>query len=106
MQRVRKGDTVEVITGDDRGARGEVNSVRIKEGLVVVHGINLVKKHQRRTGNVRTQVGIIEFEAPVKLSNVQPVCKHCDRPVRVGFTTLGDGNKVRVCRKCGTHLDQ
>lgn len=105
MQRVRKGDLVEVIAGDDRGVRGEVNAVDTRKGRVVVHGVNMVKKHQRRTGNVRTQTGIIEFEAPVALSNVAPVCKRCDRWVRVGFELQADGQKVRVCRRCGGHLE-
>jgi large subunit ribosomal protein L24 len=105
MQRVRKGDLVEVLAGNERGARGEVHTVLPKEGRVVVQGINLVKKHQRRTGGVRTQTGIIEFEAPLQLSNVAPVCGPCDRPVRVGFETLADGRKVRVCRRCGGTLD-
>lgn len=105
MQRVRKGDTVEVLAGDDRGVRGEVNIVLPKKNQVVVHGVNIVKKHQRRTGGVRTQTGIIEFEAPIALSNVAPVCSRCDRGVRVGYETLGDGRKVRVCRHCGQPID-
>jgi len=105
MQRVRKGDTVVVLAGDDRGVRGEVNSVLPRKGKVVVHGVNMVKKHQRRTGGVRTQTGIIEFEAPIALSNVAPICARCDRGVRVGFEAQEDGRKVRVCRRCGHHLD-
>ena len=105
MQRVRKGDTVVVLAGDDRGTRGEVNSILPGKRQVVVHGVNMVKKHQRRTGGVRTQTGIIEFEAPIALSNVAPVCTRCDRGVRVGFETQEDGRKVRVCRRCGHHLD-
>lgn len=105
MQRVRKGDLVEVIAGDDKGTRGEVNAVDARKGRVVVHGVNIVKKHQRRTGAVRTQTGIIEFEAPMALSNVAPVCKACDRWTRVGREVTDDGRKVRVCRRCGRHLD-
>jgi large subunit ribosomal protein L24 len=105
MQRIRKGDLVEVIRGDERGRRGEVHEVRPRENRVVVHGINLVKKHQRRTGAVRTQTGIIELEAPLHASNVALVCRGCDRPTRVGFEQLADGRKVRVCRRCGRQLD-
>jgi large subunit ribosomal protein L24 len=105
MQRVRRGDTVEVLSGDERGQRGEVHAVMPREGRVLVSGINLVKKHQRRTGNVRTQTGIIEFEAPIHLSNVAPVCRHCDRWTRVGYQVLADGRKARVCRRCGSNLD-
>lgn len=104
MQRVKKGDTVEVLGGDDRGRRGEVNSVFPKRGRVVVHGINLVKKHQRRAAGVTTQSGIIEFEAPIDLSNVAPVCSHCDKWTRVGYSDAGE-RKTRVCRRCGNPLD-
>lgn len=105
MQRIRKGDTVEVLAGDDKGRRGQVHSVIPRSRRVLVSGINLVKKHQRRTGNVRTQTGIIEMEAPISLSNVAPVCRHCDRWTRVGYQVLAEGAKVRLCRRCGAELD-
>lgn len=105
MQRIRKGDLVEVIRGDSRGERGQVHAVHPRQNRVVVSGVNLIKKHQRRTGNVRTQTGIIEFEAPLDMSNVAPVCAGCDRPTRVGAQMHEDGRKIRVCRRCGRHLD-
>ncbi len=105
MQRIRKGDQVEVIAGDDKGTRGEVNRVEPRKNRVVIHGVNLIKKHQRRTGSVRTQTGIIEFEAPINLSNVQPVCPVCDRPVRVGYRRSPDGVATRFCRRCGHALE-
>ena len=105
MQRVRKGDTVEVVAGDDKGARGEVNRVLPREGKVVVRGVNIVKKHQRRTGQVRTQTGIIEFGAPINVSNVQPVCPTCERPVRVAYRRSPEGIGTRICRRCGHLLD-
>lgn len=105
MQRIRKGDRVEVVAGDDRGARGEVQNVDPRKGRVVVHGVNVVKKHQRRTGRVSTQTGIIEFEAPISISNVMPVCASCDKPVRIGFQVQPTGVKVRVCRACGAVMD-
>lgn len=104
MQRVKKGDTVEVLSGDDKGRRGEVNSVLPKKNRVVIHGVNLVKKHQRRAAAATTQSGIIEFEAPIDLSNVAPVCSHCDKWTRVGYSTAGE-RKVRICRRCGRPLD-
>lgn len=103
--KIRKGDTVQVISGNDRGMRGTVHSVLPKEARVVVSGVNVVKKHQRRTGNVRTQFGIIELEAPLDISNVALVCPHCDQPSRVGYRILADGAKVRTCRKCGEAID-
>ena len=105
MQRVRKGDMVVVLAGDDRGTRGKVNAVFPRKQQVVVHGVNIVKKHQRRTGGVRTQTGIIEFEAPLAWSNVAPVCSKCDRGVRVGVKVATDGRKVRIFGGCGQQLD-
>ncbi|MBI5650100.1 MAG: 50S ribosomal protein L24 [Chloroflexi bacterium] len=101
MNKIRKGDTVQVISGNDKGKRGEVHAVLPKDDRVLVAGIHLVKKHQRRTGNVRTQVGIIERESPIDISNVLVVCKHCSKPARMGVKTFEDGAKSRVCKKCG-----
>ena len=103
--KIRKGDTVEVISGDDKGMRGTVHLAFPKEQRVIVSGVNVVKKHQRGTGNIRTQVGIIEREAPIHVSNVALVCPHCDRPTRVGYRFAPDGTKSRVCRKCQEVID-
>jgi large subunit ribosomal protein L24 len=101
MNKIRKGDTVQVLSGEDRHKRGEVKSVLPKQGQVIVAGINMVKKHQRRTGDVRTQAGIITREGPIQLSNVALVCKNCGKVVRIGFKAFADGKKARVCKKCG-----
>ncbi len=101
MNKIRKGDTVEIVAGNDRGKRGEVHAVLPKKAQVIVSGIHLMKKHQRRTGDVRTLAGIIEREGPIDLSKVQLVCKNCGKPTRVGFRTFEDGSKARVCKKCG-----
>jgi large subunit ribosomal protein L24 len=108
MRRIKKGDTVEVISGNDRWRRGTVHRLVPKDDRVVVSGVNLVKKHQRPMptgGRTQAQAGIIEFEAPIHLSNVMLVCPHCDLPTRVGFEYLEDGEKVRVCKKCGLIID-
>lgn len=101
--KIRKGDTVEVISGklEDKGKRGEVIKVLPTEGRLVVQGINLRKKHQRQ---VQTQgrtmnPGIIEFEAPVSISNVMLVCPQCGEPTRVGLLRKEEG-VMRVCKKC------
>ena len=104
MNKIRKGDTVQVVAGNDRGKKGEVHSVSPKDGSVIVAGINLIKKHQRRTGDVRTQAGIIEREGPIELANVAVVCKNCGKPTRVGFGDEGD-RKFRKCKKCGQSID-
>jgi len=107
MQRIKKGDTVEVITGKDIGARGEVLRVIPKENRVVVAQINIARKHQRpmQAGRQQVQPGIIEFEAPLHLSNVMLVCSQCNDRTRVGFRINEDGDKVRVCRACGADID-
>jgi len=103
--KIIKGDTVEVITGEHKGERGEVKSVDGKAQRVVVHNVNMVKKHQKpQQGRAaRTQVGIIEFEAPIDLSNVMLVCPKCSEVVRVGFRVDG-ADKVRVCKNCGEDI--
>jgi len=100
MRKIKKGDLVEVISGDDKGKRGTVRLVMPKKNRVIVSGVNLVKKHQRRIPGVQTQGGIILREAPIHISNVALVCPRCNRPTRVGFHFLEDGTKVRICRRC------
>ena len=102
---VRRGDTVGVIAGRERGKRGKVLHVLTGKGRVVVEHVNMVKKHQRPTQKLR-QGGIIEREGPLALSNVLPICGRCDKPARTGTTVLGDGRKVRTCRRCGEPIDK
>lgn len=106
---VRKGDTVLVLAGKDRGKRGTVDRVqRTKRGLgVVVPGINMAKRHQR--ARTRTQTaGILEIPVPVHISNVQVICPRCGKPTRVGHQVLESGGKsrrVRVCKRCGEQIE-
>ena len=108
--RVKKGDTVVILAGDERGQKGTVHLVHPKDDTVVIAGHNIVKKHQKASGQqVRTQRGIIEREAPLPLSKVAPVCRNnkCekfDKGVRVGFRMEG-GRKVRFCRTCGEVME-
>jgi len=104
--RIKRGDTVEVITGDERGARGVVQRVYPLKDRVVIQGINVIKKHQRpvQAGRGQVRAGIIEFEAPVNLSNVMLVCPACDERTRVAYSPREDGSKVRVCKQCGTDI--
>ncbi len=106
MNRIKQGDMVEVISGNDRGLRGEVKRVIPDDNRVVVAGINIVKKHQRpmRAGRREVQPGIINLEAPIDLSNVMLVCPQCDQRTRVGFTRQEGGRKVRVCKQCGEEI--
>ncbi|MBC7248789.1 MAG: 50S ribosomal protein L24 [Anaerolineae bacterium] len=105
--KIKKGDTVEVITGNDREKRGTVQRVIPKQNRVVVSGVNLVKKHQRPRptgGRTQTQPGIIEFEAPIHISNVMLVCPTCKQRTRVGYEMSG-GTKVRICKRCRATID-
>jgi large subunit ribosomal protein L24 len=105
MSHVRRGDTVAVIAGRERGKRGKVLRVLPGAARVVVEKINMMKKHQRPTQKLR-QGGIIEREAPLALASVLLVCARCDRPSRAGIKILTDGRKVRVCRRCGETIDK
>src|SRR2546427_11401668 len=93
--RVKKGDTVQILTGDEKGERGTVHAVLPKEDRVIIAGHNLIKKHQKPTGQVRTQAGINEREAPKNLSNVAPRCRKRDPPTRGGVRTE-KGRQVRL----------
>jgi len=105
MAKIKKGDTVMVITGEHKGVRGAVQSIDGKSYRVVVAGANIIKKHQKpvQAGRGKTQAGIIEFEAPISLSNVMLVCPKCNEPTRVGMRADGD-SKVRVCKNCGADI--
>ena len=105
MPHVRRGDTVAIIAGRERGKRGRVLRVLPEAGRVIVEKVNMMKKHQRPTQKLR-QGGIIEREAGLALANVLLVCGRCDKPSRAGIKVLGDGRKVRVCKRCGETMDK
>ena len=105
--RIKKGDLVEVIAGNYKGVRGEVQRVLPAKNRVVVKGVNVVKKHQRPQPGGRTQVqgGIIEFEAPIDASNVMVVCPDTNLPTRVGYRRDESGRKVRYSKRSGNVID-
>jgi large subunit ribosomal protein L24 len=106
--KIRKDDTVEVISGSeaDKGKRGKVIKVMPDEGKVVIAGINVRKKHQKQVqAQGRTlKPGIIEFEGPIAIGNVMLVCPKCDNPVRVGVKREGDESE-RICKNCGAVIE-
>ena len=102
--KIRRNDQVQVLTGKDRGRRGPVRTVLPSDGRAVVTGINMVKRHRRST-NPQQPSGIIDFEAPIAISNLAVVCRSCDRPARVGFRLLEDARKVRYCKHCNEAID-
>ncbi len=102
--KIRKNDTVLVIAGKDKGKKGKVRQALPKKDMIMVEGINMVKRHSRARGVAR-QAGIIELEAPLHISNVMLVCNKCNKPTRVGYSFLADGRKARICRSCAEVID-
>ena len=104
--KIKRDDTVEVISGNDKGARGRVLRALPKEGRIIVETVNIRKKHQRpqQAGRGQVQAGVIQFEAAINVSNVMLVCPQCEEATRVGFRRE-DGVRVRVCKKCGEDID-
>ena len=100
---VKKGDTVQVVAGKDKGVKGKVIVADPESNRVLVEGVNRIKKHTRITQSARgsQQGGIVTQEAPVHVSNVQIVCPNCSKPTRVGYRKDEEGRSVRICRKCG-----
>ncbi len=103
---IRKNDNVVVGAGKDRGKRGRVLQVHPDKNRVVVEGVNFIKKHTRPNPQANIKGGIVEREAALHASNVQIVCPECGAPTRIGRQLLGDGRKVRVCRKCDGAVDK
>lgn len=101
--KIKTGDTVQVITGKDKGKRGEVIKAMPKEHKVIVRGVAIVKKHQRPTA-ANQQGGIIEKEAAIDVSNVALIDPKTDKPTRVGYIFKEDGTKVRVSKKSGAEI--
>lgn len=97
--KIKKEDTVRVISGKDKGKSGKVLRVIPKEGKIVVDNINVVKKHQKPTQQMR-EGGIIEQPIPMDASKVMVVCPSCGGSTRIGYKKLDDGKKVRTCKKC------
>jgi large subunit ribosomal protein L24 len=104
--KIKAGDTVEVIRGDDRGVRGTVRVAYPREDRIIIEGVNIVIKHQRPVpaGRQQTQGGRIELEAPIHVSNVMLVCPSCQEPTRVAYA-WEDEQKVRICKKCDARID-
>ncbi|HHU69488.1 MAG TPA: 50S ribosomal protein L24 [Thermoanaerobacterales bacterium] len=105
VKNIKKGDTVYIISGKDKGKKGKVLSVLPKEGKIIVEGVNIVKKHVRPTRELQ-QGGIIDQEAPFYSSKAMVVCNKCNKPTRIGRKFLKEGSKVRVCKKCGEIIDK
>lgn len=104
MSMIKKGDTVVVIAGKEKGKSGKVTDVSPKDNKVLVEGINIVTKHQKaRKQDEKSQ--IVKKNAPVEASNLMVVCPSCGKATRVAHNTV-DGKKVRICKKCSASLDK
>jgi large subunit ribosomal protein L24 len=102
--KIKKGDQVQVLTGKDKGKRGEVLRVLPEDNRAVVQGINIVKRHTKPKG-AGQEGGIVEKEATIDLSNLALLDPKSGKPTRVGFKVLEDGKKVRVARPSGEVID-
>ena len=103
---VRKGDNVRVMSGRDAGKNGRVLSINAKTNRVVVEHVAIVKRHTRPNPQKNIKGGIVEKEAPIRVSNIMVVCASCGKHTRIGHNILADGSKVRVCKRCNTTLDK
>jgi large subunit ribosomal protein L24 len=106
---LRKNDNVLVISGKDRGKRGRILKVlpgSDGKNRLIVEGVNMIKRHTKPNPGKNVKGGIVEREASLHASNVQLVCPECGKPTRIGRKILGDGRKVRICRKCEGVVDK
>lgn len=99
--KVRLNDTVQIITGKQRGTQGVVEKIDPQSGRLIIGGLNIVKKHRKRQGN--RAGGRIEKSAPLDISNVMVVCPHCSMKTRIGYRMEGE-KKVRFCKQCQKEL--
>ena len=100
--KLRKGDTVIITSGKEKGKKGKITRVYVEDLRVVVEGVNIKKRHRKPTKS--GQKGqTIEKQNPIALGNVRLVCSKCNKPVRVGYKVEGK-SKVRICKKCGEEV--
>lgn len=97
--KIKKGDTVKILSGKDKGKVGKVLSIDTKNSKIVVEKVNVVKKHKKQTQDQKDPGGIIEIESPISASKAMIVCASCNKAARVGFS-LSKGKKVRICKRC------
>lgn len=99
MNKIKKSDTVYVLTGRDKGKTGKVFRVMPKKNRALVEGVNYIKKHTRKTKQDQ-QGGIVQKESAIHISNLALFCKSCSKPSRVGISVLADGTRSRFCKRC------
>ena len=104
MMNIARGDTVVVIAGEDRGKEGKVLKIFPQKYQAIVEGMNFIVRHTRANPSKQQQGGRLEKEAPIDISNLMVVCPRCEAGRRFGVKTLEDGQKIRICKKCGEML--
>lgn len=102
---VKKGDTVVVLSGKDKGKKGKIIEALPKASKIVVEGVNKVKRHTKPSQKM-PQGGILVKEAPMNSAKVMLVCPECDKPTRIKKTLLANGANARVCKNCGEIIDK
>ena len=101
---LRRGDTVKVIAGRDKGKTGKI--LAIESGRVTIERVNIIKRHTRANPSKNVRGGILEKESSIDLSNVMMICPGCGKHTRIGRSAQADGTRARICRRCGVKLDQ
>ncbi len=102
--KLRKNDNVMIIAGKERGTTGKILKVLSEKDRAIIERLNLVKRHTKPRGPQQPG-GILEKEASIHVSNLMLMCDRCNAPIRFGHKVLGDGKKVRICRRCGDTID-
>jgi large subunit ribosomal protein L24 len=103
---IKKNDMVYVLSGKDAGKTGKVLRVFLDKNRAIVEGINFIQKHTRPNPQKNVKGGILPKESSIHISNLQIVCKNCNKRARVGVSVTQGGKKTRVCRKCSEPLDE
>jgi large subunit ribosomal protein L24 len=103
---IKRNDQVYVLSGKDRGKTGKVLRVYKDKNRAIVEGLNFIQKHTRANPQRNIKGGILPKEASIHLSNLMVVCKRCNKRSRVGYSSMQDGRKVRVCKNCDELLDE
>jgi len=101
---IKKGDTVVVLSGKEKGKKGKVLRVLPGKNRAIVEALNFVTRHERPSQQ-NPQGGMLQIEAPLHSSNLMVICAKCGKPTRVGRRILDDGSKARVCKKCSEIMD-
>jgi len=102
--KLRKNDNVMIIAGKEKGTTGKILKVLSEKDRAIIERLNLVKRHTKPRGPQQPG-GILEKEASIHVSNLMLMCDRCNAPIRFGHKVLGDGKKVRICRRCGETID-